>query len=166
MEYMKRGIAGTLVFIMFDRAVMVNALKEAKFLSDKDDIKPGYGDAEKFDSTLKSLSGSVTTETVVQGQESNINSVGADQQPAEPWYADQIIPFDITLAAANEYGALACMRIFGVEILNEGSGVSIDDIVTEQQHTYAARSMLGWTPVGVNQLTNKDNKTVTQGSFS
>ena len=39
------------------------------------------------------------------------------------------------------------MRIFGVEILNEGYGVSIDDIVSEQQHTYVARTIIGWQPV-------------------
>jgi ribulose 1,5-bisphosphate synthetase/thiazole synthase len=39
------------------------------------------------------------------------------------------------------------MRIFGVEIMNEGCGVSIDDIVTEQQHTYVARTIIGWRPV-------------------
>ena len=31
------------------------------------------------------------------------------------------------------------MKIFGVEILNEGSGVSIDDAVTEMQATFVAR---------------------------
>lgn len=31
------------------------------------------------------------------------------------------------------------MKIFGVEILNEGSGVSIDDAVQEMQATFVAR---------------------------
>ena len=76
--------------------------------------------------------------------ESNIVNVGGDQAITAPWYADQIPPFDITLAAANEYGALAVMRIFQVEILNEGYGVSIDDIVSEQQMTYVARQVINW----------------------
>ena len=151
----KRGLAGTLVFIMFDRAVMINALSEIHFYADKDDIHPEYTNANNFDANLQSLNKAVSSESQIQGQESPIDAVGADHQTAPPWYADQIIPFDITLAAANEYGALAVMRIFGVEILNEGFGVSIDDIVSEQQHTYAARSMLGWTPIGGNKLTGK-----------
>lgn len=53
--------------------------------------------------------------------------------------ADQILSFDITLAGTNENGAATCMKIFGVEILNEGSGVSIDDAVTEMQATFVAR---------------------------
>ena len=50
---------------------------------------------------------------------------------AKPWYSDQILPFDITLAGTTEIGAATAMKIYGVEILNEGSGVSIDDAVTE-----------------------------------
>src|SRR6266705_6042110 len=49
------------------------------------------------------------------------------KEEAAPWYSDQIIPFDITLAGTNELGAAATMKIFGVEILDEGSGISIDD---------------------------------------
>ncbi len=50
-----------------------------------------------------------------------------------------MLPFDITLAGTNEMGAATTMKIFGVEILNEGSGVSIDDAVTEMQATFVAR---------------------------
>jgi hypothetical protein len=79
--------------------------------------------------------------------ESNLLNVGGDQAITAPWYADQIPPFDVTLAAANEYGALAVMRIFQVEVLNEGYGVSIDDIVSEQQLTYVARQVINWQSI-------------------
>lgn len=39
------------------------------------------------------------------------------------------------------------MRIFGVEILNEGMGVSIDDTVTEMQATFVARTVEPWQAV-------------------
>ena len=39
------------------------------------------------------------------------------------------------------------MKIFGVEILNEGSGVSIDDAVTEMQATFVARFVEPWQAV-------------------
>jgi hypothetical protein len=58
-----------------------------------------------------------------------------------PWYADQILPFDVTLAGANEYGAMTACKIFGVEILNERSGMSIDDAVNEMQATFVARAV-------------------------
>ena len=60
-----------------------------------------------------------------------MTAVDGLKQLAKPWYSDQILPFDITLAGASELGAATAMKIYGVEILNEGSGVSIDDAVTE-----------------------------------
>jgi hypothetical protein len=148
----KRGIAGTLVFVVFDRHVLLSELGGyaagggLKFQSDVDDIRPEFKNAGSMQSNLTSTSG-VAASDRVQDQESNIATVGGDQEIAGAWYTDQIPPFDVTLAAANEYGALAVMRIFGVELLNEGYGVSIDDIVSEQQHTYVARQIIGWTPV-------------------
>jgi hypothetical protein len=158
----KRGIAGTLVFVVFDRHVILSNLGGysadggLKFQSDIDDIRPEFrdpveagtavGSAGGLAATLQGTAGTTAADTV-QNQESPLTSVGSDQEVATAWYADQIPPFDITLAAANEYGALAVMRVFGVELLNEGYGVSIDDIVSEQQHTYVARTIIGWTPV-------------------
>jgi hypothetical protein len=55
---------------------------------------------------------------------------------ALPSYSDQVLPFDITLAAANEYGAMCAGKILGVEILNEGSGISVDDAVSEASATF------------------------------
>jgi hypothetical protein len=150
----KRGIAGTLVFVVFDRHVMLSTLGGyangggLKFQSDIDDVRPEFKDTSQgnFGATLATAS-NVAVGAAVQEQESPITSVASDQELAGAWYTDQIPPFDVTLAAANEYGALAVMRIFGVELLNEGYGVSIDDIVSEQQHTYVARTIIGWTPI-------------------
>jgi hypothetical protein len=58
-----------------------------------------------------------------------------------PYYADQIPPFDITITFANEYGQMAARSIYGVELLNEGSGASMDDIVLEETMTYVAREL-------------------------
>jgi hypothetical protein len=58
-----------------------------------------------------------------------------------PHYADQIPPFDITITFVNEYGQSAVRSIFGVELLNEGSGASMDDIVIEETMTYVAREL-------------------------
>jgi hypothetical protein len=135
----KRGIAGTVIFIMFDRHALLDAMRNTVFSSDVDDLRPGYSG---------STSGRTPADTVENQEPTPVdaNSPGADQELAHPWYVDQIPPFDITLAAANEYGALAVMQIFGCEILNEGYGISVDDIVSEQQYTYVARSILPWTP--------------------
>jgi hypothetical protein len=67
---------------------------------------------------------------------------------ALPWYTDQILPFDVTIACANEYGAAASSKIFGIEILNEGFGTSIDDSVMEAQATFVARTVSPLQAVG------------------
>lgn len=151
----KRGIAGTLIFIMFDRHELIHTMQDLVFQSDIDDIMPEYrGEQDQaLEAELSSTSGRLPSTPVGGGitavpgvqQESDLLSfVNEDQEAAHPWYADQIPGFDVTLAAANEYGALAIMKIFGVEILNEGYGISIDDIASEQQMTYIARTIMPW----------------------
>lgn len=68
-----------------------------------------------------------------------LSEVQGFKELALPWYTDQVLPFDITIALANEYGAAASCKLFGVEILNEGFGASIDDSVLESQATFVAR---------------------------
>jgi hypothetical protein len=47
----------------------------------------------------------------------------------------------VTITGANEYGAICAAKIFGIEILNEGWGSSIDDAVSEMQATFVARTV-------------------------
>ena len=154
----KRGIAGTLIFLVFDRHALIGTFgmfapedDRLKFLSDIDDVRPEASDTANIQGVgIATGPGSIVDVNNllgVQASETSITSVAADQQVVAPWFTDQIPPFDITLAAANEYGSLAVMRIYVCEILNEGYGVSIDDIVSEQQMTYVARTLVGWKPV-------------------
>lgn len=46
---------------------------------------------------------------------------------------------------------MSVQRIYGVEILNSGSGLSVDDIVTEAQYTFVARSLSPMTPINIAQ---------------
>jgi len=73
---------------------------------------------------------------------------------AKPMFADQLLPFDSTMAAANEYGQGSMMRVFAIEILNEGSGISIDDTSNEVQMTYIARLVTPWIQQGTNPATD------------
>ena len=66
---------------------------------------------------------------------------------ADPYYADEIPPFDITISFANEYGQKAFIVIYGVEILNEGTGYSIDSIISEKACTFVARRVQSMQPV-------------------
>ena len=97
-----------------------------------------------FNSSLMRSVGPSVGGTIDQLDNISLSEVSGFKELAAPWYSDQILPFDITLAGTNEVGAATCMKIFGVEILNEGSGVSIDDAVTEMQATFVARYVEPW----------------------
>jgi hypothetical protein len=144
----KRGIAGSLIWINFDRHALLNLFRKArgKFVADVDEIRPQYqestvdGSAIFTSSIVRSIGPSVGA-TIDQIDNLSLSEVGGLSELATPWYSDQILPFDITLAGNNEYGAMAAAKLFGIEILNEGSGISIDDAVTEMQATFVARSV-------------------------
>jgi hypothetical protein len=146
----KRGIAGSLVWVNFDRHALLALFYQArgKFVADVDEVRPQYVDPDQigsgaaiFNSSLTRDLGPTVGATISQLDNSQVVSAGGWTELAVPWYSDQILPFDISVSAANEYGAMAGAKIFGVEILNEGTGVSIDDTVTETQATFVARSI-------------------------
>ena len=143
----KRGCAGSLIWINFDRHALLNLVRKAagKFLANVDDIRPQFRLATQeflsqtaiFDAAIIRDSG-IPIDATIDQTSVQLSEVSGFKEEAAPWYSDQIIPFDITLAGTNELGAAATMKIFGVEILDEGSGISIDDAVTEMQATFVA----------------------------
>lgn len=54
---------------------------------------------------------------------------------------DQIPPVDILISFANEYGYVSRMTIYGVEFVDEGQVMSIEDIMTENTVHWVARDM-------------------------
>lgn len=154
----KRGIAGSLIWVNFDRHALLALIYAAggSFVSNTEDIRPMYQtDQNGLLSQTAIFSASLGTEAFGPNVTNSIDaldtipvsSVSGLKDLASPWYSDQILPFDITLSATNEYGAAAASRIYGVEILNEGWGNSIDDAVNEMQATFVARSVEPWLAV-------------------
>lgn len=145
----KRGIAGSLIWVNFDRHALLATFYKArgKFVAQADEIRPQYLDPDSnsqtavFQSSIVRDVGPTLGANISAIDEETMSSVGGLAELATPWYSDQILPFDITLAASNEYGAMAGLKIMGVEVLNEGTGVSIDDTVTETQATFVARAV-------------------------
>lgn len=145
----KRGIAGTLIFAVFDTHALVGTrqgiFKDATFWADQEEVRP------VIDTSLDAASSGfaqVATVGAPIGEalgESATITVADDQRLVQPWYSDQIPPFDITLTGANELGTIMSMKVIGVEILNEGYGISIDDLMSEMQMTYVARAIIPWT---------------------
>jgi hypothetical protein len=150
------GIAGTLIWVNFDRHGLLNLIHKlgGQFIANIDDIRPQFRTDENaflsqnaiYQGTLVRDSGQTAGATIDQ-MDTQMTAVSGMKEAAKPWYSDQILPFDITLAGTNEQGAATTMKIFGVEILNEGSGVSIDDAVTEMQATFVARFVEPWQAV-------------------
>jgi hypothetical protein len=128
----KRGIAGSLIWINFDRHSLLNLIQKCAgtFVADIDEIRPQYTSVADggavFSSSVVRSSGASVGSTINQ-LDNQLTSAGQNAQLATPWYSDQVLPFDVTLSGANEYGAMCAAKIYGLEILNEGFGISIDD---------------------------------------
>ena len=136
-----------LLYCLFDRHTLLNLIQQnqGKFIADVDEIRPQSSDVSNggsvFQSSVSRGTGSSTAASSYLNQldKTIVNAVGQSSVATSPWYSDQVMPFDITLAGANEYGAMCSCKIFGVELLNEGFGISIDDAVSEMQATFVAR---------------------------
>jgi len=162
----KRGIAGSLVFAVFNRDALMEEVKETitswpNQYTAKGNLPTsaatGYNFSEDF-SSLLSLTEWDDTTSGDFGKYGSGFTKGADGKDVavgtalgqEPYgfgkinkdnilYIDQLPPFDVTLTFANEYGQAAFQKIYDLDVLNEGSGVSVDTIVMERQMTYIAR---------------------------
>lgn len=147
----KRATVGTLVFIVFDRHSLMGkglgiAENHKAYLDVEEINAAGWtGNEEDLGVQLGEIAGKPVEE---QEPRNGFNNMGVDNYK---WsianYSDQLTPFDVVMVAANEYGHRMKMAIVGAEVLNEGTGVSIDDITTEQQMTYIARGVVAWTPI-------------------
>lgn len=125
----KRGIAGSLVFTVLDRDALA-PLKE-----NLDVHRHGLNTTNDLFSLDK-----VRSVEELQTQ-TETNTIDSWKEAKAPRYSDEILPFDITINFMNEYGQASTMTIYGVEILNEGMGMSIDDITTEKACTFIARDI-------------------------
>jgi hypothetical protein len=139
----KRGIAGSLVFTVFNRDALIEEFKDKlngenlgiqKFRANAS--HKNYLSIEEWDAQMSNLTGyneGPSDNGELSGKVSDLVGKYA------PVYADEILPFDITITMANEYGQRAVLVIYGVELLNEGSGYSIDSVTTEKAYTFVAR---------------------------
>lgn len=175
----KRGIAGTIISLLLDTHLLSSKVfQDEKYLGRKNEMFPGYtGDQggelkalnsikrtnEAGDIDLKLVGGGNVNDLGVAAADTNgvlripnqntafnVEDISSNYQVTNVFYVDQILPFDVAIIAANEYGQSAQMRLYGCEILNEGSGFSIDDIVVENQMTYVCRTILPWRSFNLN----------------
>src|SRR5688572_7737044 len=118
----KRGIAGSMIFTTFDRPALYNL------------IQNNVG-RDEFRIWTRSWNNSPNQNSNLAANIIPVDAVSSEVVSTLPYYADQIPPFDVTITYANESGQAAVRSIYGVDLLNEGSGVSMDDMVIEETMT-------------------------------
>lgn len=76
---------------------------------------------------------------------------------------DQLPPMDLTIIFANEYGSLSRMGIYGVEFMNDGLTMSVEDLLTEQVVNFVARDVDIMTSLGNRRLSQIERGVWSEG---
>lgn len=137
----KRGIAGALVFALFDASALLEEMNKILVPVHDEDSQTytvGYQPFKK--------------EVFASAESGNLSEIKSTQQLAH--YYDEILPFDVVISGSNEYGNETTMSIMGIELLNSGAGMSIDDIQTNETCSFLATDIVHW---------KKDARQVTGG---
>lgn len=175
----KRGISGSLIFTQFDRDALLEEMRKdydgapavqkfqqyvANMVQSDSDILNGlratgrgYG-IENWDEMMTRLG---------YGQVGGQASFDFDAITGfyTPEYADQLMPFNIAISMANEYGQRAGMEIYGVQLLDEGSGFSVDDVVAAKAYTFVARKIKPVEKKDNLRSQGRDSAVVSSGEF-
>lgn len=157
----KRGIQGDMVFVQFDRDALLEEMKKdyvagkprmlyQTFVANGNGtgVNGAVGLENQILNGLKSKSGSgygieTWDEQMTQlgyGQTEQFNEDNLTDFFV-PEYTDQLMPFNITITMANESGSRAGMEVLGVQLQSEGSGFSIDDIISAKAYKFVARKI-------------------------
>lgn len=136
----KRGIAGSLVLMNYNKDGLSDLYEGSSFYANLGEPGP-----------RENSNAETAADYATEGFENPAADPRSDQVIATPWFADQLLPFELELFAANEYGSQSRMSIFGVELLNKGWGVSVDDMVSESQLTWIALFVHPWRVVADNR---------------
>lgn len=142
----KRGIAGNLVLVTFNRDALLEELSDGpevqKYQANEFQRTNGesgpmqFTSIEEWDAHMSNLAGGGANSNGTTGK------TPADLvSKYKARYADELLPFDITITFANEYGNMASTVLYGVELLNEGTGYSIDAPTSERAYTFVCRSV-------------------------
>lgn len=150
----KRGIAGSLIFLTFDREGLldtVKAMDNMRFVAKEYEIRqnqvPGATNIRRGPQVNYSIGldgGSGITAPVSSVDNSLYQFANLEYQLVSPMYYDEIPPFSVVLNAVNEAGHTMRLVLKGVQIMNAGSGTSIDDITIDTTCTFVATELIPW----------------------
>jgi hypothetical protein len=120
----KRGIAGSLIWVNFDRHALLNLVKKlgGTFVANVDDVRPQFQpDANVFlsqnaifNQTLVRSNGIAADATIDALSGQRLDTVSGFKQEAQAWYSDQVLPFDITLAGTTKTAPDKCPLKFAL----------------------------------------------------
>ncbi|MEB2276903.1 hypothetical protein C2I27_04065 [Priestia megaterium] len=162
----KRGISGSLVFVQFDRDALMDEMRKEyqgapamqKFQQWKTNVGTQFGNTgieDQILNGLKSTSANGSNTYGINTWDEQMTRLGYGSTSSgeldafnavdfyTPEYADQLMPFNITISMANEYGQRAGMELYGIQLLNEASGFSVDDVITAKAYTFVGRKIKG-----------------------
>lgn len=152
----KRGIAGSLVFTQFDKHALLEEIFKSK--TGKGLYGTSLDQVSQFDFSNGQTGftgGSVGGQNISNNPDfsgasidiydsnalADLNDAYSNVASRLIEFSDQIPPFDVTITLVNELGDAATAAIYGVTIVNEGWGFSLDDLTNETAYTYVARSI-------------------------
>ena len=130
-----------MVFTVFDHDALLEALKinaagAAKFQRIGGELNMEPLRIEEWDRQMDSRIGGGKATSIANNADEITKKAAI---VTNPYYDDEVPPFDITVSFANEYGQEAALVIYGCEILNEANGFSIDSVLSQKACTFVAR---------------------------
>lgn len=140
----KRGITGTLIFQMFDRDSLLQALLMA-MKKENVDLHTAVANMLLSGDSANIFKWNLAMEEALgPGDDVDVERLFQRMAWDKVRYLDQIPPFDITITGMNEMGLTTSLRILGVQIMTEASGISVDDITLEKAVSFIARDVVPW----------------------
>jgi hypothetical protein len=143
----KRGIGGSFILAQLGYDALISYV--SKIFSQSSSAPKVWIRQDESDLQAKGYSDknlALNPATTSAGATVNVPAGGALAKSdlwteVDPFYADQIPPFNITVVGVNEQGDKMAFRIFGCTVINEGVAISIDELNIEKKYTFIANSM-------------------------
>lgn len=143
----KRGVGGSFILAQLGYDALLkyvaNVFKDEKYRKvwvRKDENVPQIAEGTE---SFKDF-----TKEALTSQAGNVSAVGASTTASndlwiqtDPFYVDQLPPFNVTVVGVNEQGDKMGFRVYGMTILNEGLALSIDELNVEKRYTFIATAV-------------------------
>lgn len=143
----KRGVGGSFILAQLGYDALLqyvaNVFKDPKYRQvwvRKDENVPQIAEGTQ---SFKDFTTSALTSAGGTASATTASTVAANDlwTQTEPFYVDQLPPFNVTVVGVNEQGDKMGFRVYGLTILNEGLALSIDELNVEKRYTFIATAV-------------------------